>query len=130
MFMKEKRNVGVLGRRAHGQLFRVGQISNSRFSFLHDDDRRRKLSPQTTMTYLPSYYHLSQSQINQLSFHVNIRCVRTGDTDTITSNDINVSNDDNDASTLISRDIAWQEKITRTSDDIDDGDYEKQQGGV
>lgn len=66
------------------------------------------------MSYIPSYYHLSQPQIRDLTFHVNLRCVRNGgdSTDANTNNEIVEDNDVGDTNRcLISKEISWQEKI-------------------
>ncbi len=55
------------------------------------------------MSDLPSYYHLSPSQIDELSFRVTVRQARG-------------SGGDPSGDALLSRDIAWQEKILRPTD--------------
>ena len=56
------------------------------------------------MSDLPSYYHLSLSQIGKLSFRVTLRQARGSGIDP--SGDV-----------LLSQDIAWQEQVGRTTDD-------------
>ncbi len=56
------------------------------------------------MSDLPSYYHLSSSQIDELSFRVTLRQARG-------------SGEDPSGDVLLWKDIAWQEKIGRTTDD-------------
>ena len=61
-------------------------------------------------TELPSYYHLSPTQIEGLSFHVTVRCARgNGSRDALPKNEV------------VSQDIAWQEKISRLSNGDDAG---------
>ena len=69
------------------------------------------------MANLPSYYHLSQSQIRDLSFHVQIRCVRNRVNSAKDAENAEIGMGLEDSSgvptnmILLSKDISWQEKI-------------------
>ncbi len=85
------------------------------------------------MRHIPSYYHLSPQQVENLLFRVNLRCVRSGNVhDSYPSNSKSaniVELDDyeirNDHDNIISKEISWQEKIPSPFDGIvDAGDEE------
>ena len=62
------------------------------------------------MSELPGYYHLSPTQIESLSFHVTLRCIRNSSISTDTD-----TNNQNDTPRVLSKDIKWQEQISRPS---------------
>ncbi|KAL7548331.1 hypothetical protein ACHAWF_011618 [Thalassiosira exigua] len=62
------------------------------------------------MQELPSYCHLSPAEVERLSFHVTVRCVRNG------GDRNSLENEDAAPKQSTSKEIAWQERLAKPSD--------------